>query len=457
MSGNVLTKEPKVKYKRTVALNIGLANELDKLNLKGLERNQAFKFIRLLTKRSKELYDNNDSYNVVEIPSKYLLKVFGGKFNKMMDKLVEAKIILRTDSYSTKTNKCKKYQLNNIFNIYYNYSINDINYTKYSNMFTLFSKEYEYTELLSSEASILTENFRETASLIYLDFNKLSNSIFEKVNNLSIKDFKTNEQIIEEGICFGDPSEKSSWRKKSKILKEIEGTENMLIKDGKKFEVTDEKAFIDKKKQHILESHFGIIRKLERGEYFASRNTTNNRLDTNFTSMPSYLLEVIKKDNNLVEIDLCNSQFAIFTLICDLQTEDYLKFKEVVLNCDLYEYIQEELGLKDRDEAKQLCFTVLFSDYRNPNPYIKKFKELFPSVIEWINKFKKENGSNKFSITLQKKEAEIFIDNIYEKLKDKYFMITKHDSIICRKESKTEVTNKIQEYFNEIGFEVCLR
>ena len=85
-------------------------------------------------------------------------------------------------------------------------------------------------------------------------------------------------------------------------------------------------------------------------------------------------------------------------------------------------------------------------------------REMFPSVMKYVDTFKKENGSNQFSISLQKKEAEIFIDNLYPKVrKRKLFCLTKHDSLIVRREDEAEVRQIIKEYFNEIGFKAHLK
>lgn len=459
----------KVKYKRTVVLDKSIADKIESLNLKGLQRNQALKFIRLLVKNSKQINDDNDSYNEVELPNTYLKKTLGGNYNVILNILVENGVIIRNDKYSTISHKCKKYSINKsllldditIIDSYYN--INDINInTNMSTMCTRFlpdtKVELVYSEVLSSETAEFTSNYRENAPLLKTPVPRMQQTSLNYAFSISISDFKVNEQIEEKSICFGDPSEKSSWRKRDKILKEIEGTNKKLIKDGKKYFIMTEEEFINRKRRNVLESHFNIIHKIGTGEYFASRNTTNNRLDTNFTSMPSYLFNEIKKENDLIELDLCNSQMAIFTLVCDLKTKDYEEFKYLSLNCSIYEHVAQELGLKGRDDGKSVCFSVLFSHYQNPSPHLKRFKSLFPSVMEWINNYKKEHGSKNFSIMLQKKEAEIFIDNVYQRvINEKLLVFSKHDSIICRKSDEKTVRKIMEDYFQEINFQVVIR
>ena len=84
---------------------------------------------------------------------------------------------------------------------------------------------------------------------------------------------------------------------------------------------------------------------------------------------------------------------------------------------------------------------------------MKYFKILFPNLLDWINDFKSKNGYENFSIMLQKKESEIFIDGIFKKLiKAKIYSLTKHDSIICKSNDCEKVKEIIKNYFNKIKF-----
>lgn len=466
-----------VKYERTVILPIYLANRIDALDLKGTDKTRALKFIRLLVKNSKQLNDDNDMFNKVEFPRNYLVKVLGGSYNKIIEKLIKGDIITRDDFYSTKSHKCKKFALKieegedfkglrgrlkeleeRLDNRIGNGEEVGIDSTMCTFLQSGLFKEYKYLEKLTPQSRELTNNFREALSYLKIRSSKLDLLMAEYLRGITIDKFRVNEQIIQASICIGDPKDKMSWRKRDKLIEKAKSEGKILIQDKKKFHTMTEEEFIEKKKSDILVAHAGIIRKLERGEFFASRNETNNRLDTNFTSMPSYMFKEILEQNNMVELDLCNSQMAIFTLICDLDTEDYNLFKELALNCDLYEYIQKELNLPDKSDAKSVCFSVLFSDYRNRDSNLVKFKKLFPTVMEWIDTFKKENGSKNFSITLQRKESEIFIDNLYQRIVDEGLLVfSKHDSLAVKRADEKRVREIIRTYFDEIGFEVMIR
>jgi hypothetical protein len=133
------------------------------------------------------------------------------------------------------------------------------------------------------------------------------------------------------------------------------------------------------------------IDRLKYNSLDAKRNKTNNRLDTNLTNMASILVDEICLQNDLVQIDLSNSQFVLLTnlLQSHLSSSDYKLFKELSVSGKLYSYIASSLSLKSAKNGKSLMFEVMFSSRRNNSAYKKKIKELFPSVVGWIDDYKK--------------------------------------------------------------------
>jgi len=114
-------------------------------------------------------------------------------------------------------------------------------------------------------------------------------------------------------------------------------------------------------------------------------------------------------------------------------------------------------------------FGIFFSSHKNYSPDRKKMKTIFPDLIEMIDLFKKEKraerkkqkekkgevydnkGDNQFAITLQKKESEIFIDGLLSKLQKTGFkVLSKHDSILCKKSDVTAVKGFVMNYLNEV-------
>ena len=85
-------------------------------------------------------------------------------------------------------------------------------------------------------------------------------------------------------------------------------------------------------------------------------------------------------------------------------------------------------------------------------------RRLFPTVMKWVDEFKEKYGDNQFAIMLQKKEAEIFIDNLYIMIREEdIFCLTKHDSLIVKSCDEFKVRNIIEEYFITIEFKATIR
>lgn len=136
-----------------------------------------------------------------------------------------------------------------------------------------------------------------------------------------------------------------------------------------------------------------------------------------------------------------------------MDTPDNTLFRWLSYNGNLYTYVQEKLNLKSLKESKLLMFSLLFSSEKNTTHKKKILKSLFPSVIEWVDRFKKENGYKKFSVELQKIESNLFIDVLLNKIKTKkLFCLTKHDSLIIRRNDYEPVMEIVTNTSNEIGF-----
>src|SRR5690606_19026319 len=100
-------------------------------------------------------------------------------------------------------------------------------------------------------------------------------------------------------------------------------------------------------------------------QFYANRNKTNNRLDHNLTSLNKVILSVIKEDNDLIEIDLKNSQFAIHAYwmkqegLCD-KYQDVQRYHELCSKGILYEELARTMDAT-RTESKQTMMELAFS------------------------------------------------------------------------------------------------
>lgn len=176
--------------------------------------------------------------------------------------------------------------------------------------------------------------------------------------------------------------------------------------------------------------------------------------------MSSMLVDEICLQNGLVQIDLSNSQFAILTNVLKehLDSDDFKRFKMLSISGKLYAYIQRIIGLESVADAKNAMFEIMFSSRRNNTPSKAKLKKLFPSVISWMDRYKKDFGDNQFSIMLQNKESEIFIDCLLTKIKAmQLFCLTKHDSLIVRRNDYAMVLDVLKTEFEKIDLEYSLK
>lgn len=441
-----------LKIKSFVLLPENLIKDLDAIGMTKAEKNHALKYIHNLSKRSFRLYGTIDSF--IETPANYFRKVFNSKYMDWLKKLMDAKIIISSNSYSNYTNNTysKHYCINNK---YYNPPImlplfepSPLKTVGYE--FKIDKKDENYTKI----RNMVTEDFKK----LKIDYSELLKIINKEIEEVKINIFKTNEEVERDSmnVCFREwNKEQMYWMSKENAIAKAKTLNRMLIQDESRFYIMDEYEFISMKKRAIYFAYRDSVLRMEKGIFNINRNTTNNRLDTNLTNMSKSLTDEICRQNNLVQFDLANAQFAILSDILEeeLESEDFLKFREQSYLGSLYEYVQEKLNVKDRKTAKIMMFELMFSKETFTSPLKEKLKTLFPTVVDIVDSYKTEHGYNTFSIMLQKRESEIFIDGLWNLLKKKkMFCITKHDCLIVKQEDKDKVQKMIKEHFKKIDF-----
>jgi hypothetical protein len=319
-------------------------------------------------------------------------------------------------------------------------------------------KSVPYTFKINEETDEDKINFIkvvEDLSTINVDRRELIKLASKEIEKINIEDFKINESVTRDSFNVSFGGKKKYWMSKEKAIQKSIESDKTLIQDDNKFYILDEYDFILRKRQSVLQAYQDAINKLADKKFYGKRNSTNNRLDTNITNMAKVLTNEICQKNKLVQFDLCNSQFAILSDLLEdkLSTEDFNNFKNHSYSGTLYEYIMEELSLSSRTEAKKMMFELMFSKEDYQSDLKTKLKKLFPSVVEIVDNYKKENGYNTFSIMLQKRESEIFIDGLWKQIKSKKIFCTpKHDCLIVKEKDVSKVEEIIKNYFNKIKF-----
>lgn len=237
--------------------------------------------------------------------------------------------------------------------------------------------------------------------------------------------------------------------------------------------------------------------------YF-KRNKTNTRLDTNLTNLFKPLRKFILESENLLSIDIKNSQPLFFAIIInelsknkvyshqgdtlplcyifpeldifksidstvfrDLHKffknadfhvfEEFIKFSNLTFSGNFYDYMISVFNNKySKQEMKNIMFEIFFSENiiqsKNKSfiPYSKSkklFESVFPNVYKIIYMLKQKNNSDLANL-LSKIEAFVIIDLVCEKLvSNNIIPLTIHDSIIVESKDTVKAYEILSESF----------
>lgn len=197
------------------------------------------------------------------------------------------------------------------------------------------------------------------------------------------------------------------------------------------------------------------------GYLFFKRNTTNGRLDSNLTSLPSYLRKFIKSDEKLFNLDIKNSQpYFLYTKLLkeeSIDSEELELFGSLVLGGTLYEYLVEVFEgtafekLSEfqkpiqRKKSKLNLFRIFYSKIGLYQKIKEQFKSKFPTILEFINQTNLIEH-NTLAIQLQEREAVAVLDVIMVKLqKMGIFPFTIHDSFLVTEKELPIVRSVVME------------
>jgi len=439
--------------KSQIKLPEKMIQDIEKLNLSETNKSHAFKFIQIIM--SDSFKNTGDIFSFNEKPKEYLKKVFSVNYNLWLKVLINEDIILCSNYYNPKKNESLQYAINPKYNNYYliNYISSDPSpvlcvKTFYNSLINRCFKEK--VNKAQKEQSIYYKWFNEDIKSLKINYDLLDQIIIERaekisLENLGFKELKYLEKKSYKVINIGNSSISDVKKRfmKSSRVEEIKEINNFsIIETPSGCYLDDLGNYLNKIKLSIILSYSNSLDRLKMDNIKVIRNETNNRLDTNITNMYSELLDEICRQNELIQIDLRNSQFCFLSKLLkeNLKTPDSQLFQILSTNGKLYNYVANCLGVKNYSESKKSLFSLLFSSHKFKSNEKKELKKIFPTVIEWIDNFKKQNGDNQFSISLQKIESKFFIDHVlFEIKKHKFLCLTKHDSLIVRKQDYNQI------------------
>lgn len=239
----------------------------------------------------------------------------------------------------------------------------------------------------------------------------------------------------------------SHFRKNFKINSQaaIEHTHRQFDKELKLATTNKEVKTANNRSLARMSSIFAISNgKINKSLRF-NRNTTNKRLDTNLTNMASDLKPFIVGWENMVYLDLKNSQPVLFNI--DLNKRYTKGSAALKAEIDRYrkatfagKWYEELMGIynTDRDSCKDIWMCIAYSKNKSYKGYKKPFKNIYPEIYKIIETTKTKNHQD-FAINLQKLESKIFIDKICKELVDVGIIpFTVHDALIVQKSEQEE-------------------
>ncbi|MGB4775079.1 MAG: hypothetical protein WBP45_07905 [Daejeonella sp.] len=452
----------------TLFIPVILKEKIDSLSLNKLQREIAYGIIE---KFFYKAYEKKYRFDFHPFASKYWNIIFGSSYQYVLKTMKQAGIIevkgwwngYRFIEHYIPGEVCKHMRLNR------NYLSGDlvaINIT--STRKSRYNKEKIKEYVTIHRRRVFKKYFYTQFQGLVKNADRLSIEMKQTIANISASSFRINNQIKRKRIMLANYGK--SYISLNSAIKIASRSGKNVIQDRNHFVIENLDIYIEQRKYDVKCSYTNIIYKLLNKKYYVSRNDTNNRLDHNLTVLSKKLLRVIMEDNGLAEIDLKNSQFAILAHVMKEdkkveRTEDFIAFCEQTAKGNLYEFIKEQFELDTRSEAKETMMELAFSSHNNCTHELKPMlKKLFPTVVKYIDNYKGKAAEkygkgehNRFAIMLQKKEASMFIDNIFWQLKNLgFWVITKHDSLIVKSDQKEEVKHIIQQYFKSIGFEGTL-
>jgi hypothetical protein len=188
------------------------------------------------------------------------------------------------------------------------------------------------------------------------------------------------------------------------------------------------------------------------------------RMHTNFTILKSFIRKncLLIEGDETYERDLNNSQLLFLTkIIIDsnskwVKENEFQLFKYLTINGKYYQYVMDYLKVHNKNLVKEMTYKVLFGRNINNSKADKVFKELFPTIYNFIKLYKKERGDYKvLAYELQRAESNFIFNKVVKEFMYYYpdvKLVTVHDSIICKKIYRELLNNifdsKIKEEFN---------
>lgn len=221
----------------------------------------------------------------------------------------------------------------------------------------------------------------------------------------------------------------------------------------------------DKRRTHIYKHSVGKLV----NQSIQFKRSQNGRLHSALTTLKKELRPFLfdRQDGafDFVEIDIANCQLCMlcFYLLYNYpevkNKRDFATWGKLCMKGEIYDHISKRIGYS-RDQVKQ-CFMKAFLYTSNNKSWLLKsktklsdeqyewrnflmfMKSDFPTIWNKVYGIKKTIGKSQFAVDLQRMESKLMIDNVLSKTKKFGTHFTIHDSLVCRTEDKAHAIELI--------------
>ena len=212
------------------------------------------------------------------------------------------------------------------------------------------------------------------------------------------------------------------------------------------------------------------IDKFKNKDFFLYSDDFGNRIHTNITNLKSTLRKyLLYKGQKLINVDIVNSQPLLlipslfpsssircaFSIYFESIETDLIKYKRLVEQSRLYDYMMAQAGETDRAKFKEKFFRETFFGKKTS----KLFCTLFPTVAAELLKIKSKDYK-KLAWIMQRTESKLMITEICGRIMQEQpniFITTIHDSILTTQENVSTIQKIILEEFGRYGLSPTIR
>lgn len=219
---------------------------------------------------------------------------------------------------------------------------------------------------------------------------------------------------------------------------------------------------------------------------FSAKVDVTGRFHTTYSRLPSVLFKYLTiGGKSLVEIDVKNCQFLMFSILWNDLSKGSIKYKEITQKGEFYEelipYAQKIYNDPTIDRnfvKKHISMSVLFKELKELRNCKKAqvINSAFPGIIDFLDnnyRYEKKDELDKMKsgikkltnyrkqretlletkllwVALQNLESKLILKNMI-KFKEPY--LSKHDAIIIQKGNESEILNILRESFSEYNLD----